>query len=80
MNQAEQYWMKQSPYIQGMLAIAMNHVFPVVKPLSKFKNTQLDIIHSLKENAVEDAVKGMYWKNNTPGFYWYQSHWKHNHF
>lgn len=56
-----------------MIAIALNRLWPVIKPVSKFKNVQLDIINSLKENAVEDAVKGMYWKNNTTGYYWYQS-------
>ena len=57
-QQAEQYWMKQSPYMEAMLAVSLNRLFPVMKPSSKFKNTQLDIIHSLKENAVTDALKG----------------------
>ncbi len=72
-QQAEQYWMKQSPYMQGMLAVAFNRIFPAMKPGTKFKNTPLDIIHSLKENAVEDSIKGMYWKNNLNGYYWYES-------
>lgn len=72
-KQAEQYWMKQSPYLQGMIALALNRLLPIIKPLSKFKNPQLDIIKSLKENAVNDMEKGIYWKNNSSGYYWYQS-------
>ena len=68
MKQAEQYWMKQSPYLQGMIALALNRLLPVIKPLSKFKNSQLDIIKSLKENAVNDMERGMYWKNNSSGY------------
>ena len=73
LQQSEEYWMKQSPYLQGMIAVSLNRLFPVMKPLAKFKNIQLDIIHSLKENAVTDSVKGMYWKNNAAGYYWYDS-------
>ncbi|SFP59042.1 TonB-dependent outer membrane receptor, SusC/RagA subfamily, signature region [Parafilimonas terrae] len=73
MKQAEQYWMKQTPYLQGMVALALNRLLPVMQPLSKFKNSQLDIIKSLKENAVKDVEKGIYWKNNSSGYYWYQS-------
>ncbi|MGN6213046.1 alpha-2-macroglobulin family protein [Parafilimonas sp.] len=72
-KQAEQYWMKQPPYLQGMIALALNRLVPVIKPLSKFKSPQLDIIKSLKENAVNDMERGMYWKNNSSGYYWYQS-------
>jgi hypothetical protein len=73
LQQAEEHWTKQSPYLQGMLAIALNNLFPVVKPTTKFKNTQLDILTSLKENAVVDSAKGTFWKNNSNGYYWYQS-------
>ena len=70
--QAEKYWATQSPYMQGMLAIALNNLFPVIKPLTKVRNTQLDIVNSLKENAVSDSVKGTSWKIND-GYHWYES-------
>lgn len=72
LQQTEKYWTKQNPYMQGMLAVALNNLLPVIKPSTKFKNTQLDIIKSLKENAVVDSAKGTFWKN-TAGYYWYQS-------
>ena len=55
--QAEKYWATQSPYMQGMLAIALNNLFPVIKPLTKVRNTQLDIVNSLKENASATPLK-----------------------
>ena len=72
-KQSDQYWTKQSPYMQGMIAIALNRLLPIAKPLLKFKNTPLAILHSLKENAVIDSSKGAYWKANEDGYYWYQS-------
>jgi uncharacterized protein YfaS (alpha-2-macroglobulin family) len=72
LQQSEKYWTKQSPYLQGMLAIALNNLLPVIKPPTKFKNTQLDILKSSKENAVVDSAKGTFWKNSN-SYYWYQS-------
>lgn len=72
LQQTEKYWTKQNPYMQGMLALALNNLLPAMKPAIKFKNPQLDIIKSLKENAVVDSAKGTFWKNSK-GYYWYQS-------
>lgn len=72
LDQSQKFWTKQSPYMQGMIAIALNNLFPVVMNSPKVKNTQLDIIKSLKENAVRDSIKGAFWKMNS-GYFWYQS-------
>jgi uncharacterized protein YfaS (alpha-2-macroglobulin family) len=38
-----------------------------------YKTSARTIIHNLKETSVEADEMGMYWKNNNPGWYWYQS-------
>ena len=64
-EQAKKYWLKQSRYMQGMIALAL------------FRNgdtkTANAIIASLKENAVTHEEMGMYWKDIRSGYYWYQA-------
>jgi uncharacterized protein YfaS (alpha-2-macroglobulin family) len=48
-----------------MIAIALER--------SGDKKTPAAIIKSMKENAIMDEEMGMYWKNNTAGYYWYQA-------
>ncbi|WP_343688770.1 alpha-2-macroglobulin family protein [Chitinophaga sp.] len=56
--QAKKFWLQQTTYTQAMLAIVLND-----------KN----IIRSLKENATNNQEMGMYWKNVTAGYWWYQA-------
>ncbi|WP_343669822.1 alpha-2-macroglobulin family protein [Chitinophaga sp.] len=58
LGQAKKYWLQQSTYTQAMLAIVLN---------------DKAIIRSLKENATNNAEIGMYWKNVTAGYWWYQA-------
>lgn len=63
--QAMKYWNTQSVYMKGMIAATL------------FRNyfrtyTYKNIIPSILENAVEDEAKGMYFKNSSWGYYWYQ--------
>lgn len=64
-NQASQYWVNKSRYMQAMLALALHRW--------QTKQTPADIIKSLKENALYNEEMGMYWKENTGGYYWYQA-------
>ncbi|WP_142685630.1 alpha-2-macroglobulin family protein [Chitinophaga polysaccharea] len=63
--QQQKYWSKQSRYAQGMIA------------LSQFKKndqvTPAAILKSLKENAMNSKEMGMYWKDVTGGYNWYQA-------
>lgn len=64
-GQAKKYWLDNNRYMQGMTAIAMNRL--------NEKQTALDIIKSLKENAISNEEMGMYWKDINEGYYWYQA-------
>jgi uncharacterized protein YfaS (alpha-2-macroglobulin family) len=64
-GQAKKYWLPQSRYMQGMIALGLNRLGD--------KLTPADIIKSLKENAIFNEEMGMYWKDMTGGYYWYQA-------
>ena len=63
-GQAQQYWLENSRYMQGMIALALHR--------GEVKEVPMDIIRSLKENALLSEELGMYWKN-TSGWWWYQA-------
>jgi hypothetical protein len=63
-KKAQQGWVKANRYLQGMTALALYRTGDV--------QTAKDILASLKENAIRDAEKGMYWKGMEEGYYWYQ--------
>lgn len=64
-SQVKLFWLKQSRYMQGMIA------------LSLFRNgdriTPKAILSSLKENSTSNEEMGMYWKDNRWGYYWYEA-------
>ncbi|HLC83084.1 MAG TPA: hypothetical protein VJI69_04575, partial [Bacteroidia bacterium] len=63
--QAKKYWLQNSRYMQGMIALAQHR--------NKDTKTPQDILKSLKENALYSEEMGMYWKENYDGFYWYEA-------
>ena len=65
-QQSMKFWNKQSEYMKAMIAAAL---YRTNQQTFAYKN----IVPSILENAVEDSAKGMYWKNNAWGYYWYQS-------
>lgn len=65
-QQAMKYWQNQSEYMKGMISMALLRTNQKAYVLSK-------IYPSIIENAVTTAERGMYWKNNQWGYYWYQS-------
>ncbi len=64
-SQAQKYWLSQSKYLQGMTALALYRFGD--------KQTPAKIVKSLKEHSIHKDEMGMYWKDNTAGYYWYQA-------
>lgn len=64
-KQAQQQWLQYSKYMQGMIALALFRTGDVY--------TAKNIIASLKETAIRDDAKGMYWKGMEGGYYWWQA-------
>ncbi len=64
--QAKQFWLTQSKYDQGMIAIALHRIKDATTPKA--------ILKSLTENSISNEEFGMYWKEfNTGGYYWWQA-------
>ncbi len=65
LQQADKYWISQSHYMQGMISLVL------------FRNNKIttakDVLKSLKEKSITHKELGMYWKENTGGWYWYQA-------
>ncbi len=66
-GQIKKYWLQNSKYMQGMIALALHRGKDVATPKA--------IIKSLKENAIYKEEMGMYWKDwaNGGGYYWHQA-------
>ena len=64
-RQAQKYWLSYGLYEQGLLAL-ISHRHNDLEMARK-------IIRSLDENSIKSAEMGMYWKNNTGGWHWYQA-------
>ncbi len=64
-GQAKKYWTKRSLYAKGMLALVLHRMDDI--------STSKKILRSLKENSVVSEEMGMYWKENTGSWYWYQA-------
>jgi uncharacterized protein YfaS (alpha-2-macroglobulin family) len=64
-KKAQTDWLQQNKYMQGMIALALNRTGDV--------QTAKNIIASLKQNAISDEEKGMYWKGMEEGYYWYNA-------
>ncbi|MCX6318570.1 MAG: MG2 domain-containing protein [Bacteroidetes bacterium] len=64
-KQAQQYWPGQSKYMQGMIALAMHRTGDTKTPA--------EILKSLKETSITNEEMGMYWKDQSNGWFWYQA-------
>lgn len=65
-GQSQKYWLSQSKYMQGMIALALHR--------TKDEKTAKAITASLQQNAIVNEEMGMYWKEfTTGGYYWYQA-------
>ncbi len=64
-KQAREAWIQGGKYMQGMIALALFRTGDV--------QTGKDIIASLKQTAIRDEERGMYWKGMEGGYYWWQA-------
>lgn len=65
-DQSKTYWLSQSKYMQGMIALA--------KERTGDHQTASAIIRSLREFSINSDEMGMYWTEfSNRGYYWYQS-------
>src|SRR5439155_24757215 len=64
-KQTRLYWTKQNKYMQGMIALLFSR--------SGDTKTATDILRSLKETAIVNEELGMYWKDQSNGWFWYQA-------
>ncbi|MCX6290886.1 MAG: MG2 domain-containing protein [Bacteroidetes bacterium] len=64
-EQCQKYWLSNGEYLQGMIALALYRYDDKLIPS--------DILKSLKENSQHSEELGMYWKNNSGGYYWMQA-------
>jgi Bacterial Alpha-2-macroglobulin MG10 domain/Alpha-2-macroglobulin family/MG2 domain len=64
-KQAQQFWTKQSKYMQGMTALALGRTGDAKTPVA--------ILKSLKETSITNEELGMYWKDLNGGWFWYEA-------
>ena len=64
-SRAQATWTKQSKYMQGMIALALFR--------TNDQKTPLNILRSLKETSITHEELGMYWKENSGGWFWHQA-------
>lgn len=65
LSQIQKYWLKRSLYSKGLMAL-VTHRFDDAKTANK-------ILKSLEETSITSEELGMYWKENTGSWYWYQA-------
>ncbi|NNK73921.1 MAG: alpha-2-macroglobulin [Flavobacteriaceae bacterium] len=65
LDQIDSYWLNKSLYSKGLMTLISN----------RFSRTQTAnaILRSLKETSITSEELGMYWKENSSSWYWYQS-------
>jgi Bacterial Alpha-2-macroglobulin MG10 domain/Alpha-2-macroglobulin family/MG2 domain len=76
LKQETQYWLQNSKYDQGMIALTIHRQKDLSpSPLGKAgMGLPVAILKSLRENSITKEEFGMYWKEfNTCGYYWYQA-------
>lgn len=64
-GRAQQTWVGQSKYMQGMIALALYRTDDT--------KTAAAVLKSLKETSINNEELGMYWKDQTSGWFWYQA-------
>jgi uncharacterized protein YfaS (alpha-2-macroglobulin family) len=64
-SQIKKYWISRSLYAKGLMALVVDRMDD--------KTTSAKILKSLKENSITSNELGMYWKENTNSWHWYQA-------
>lgn len=65
LSQAKKYWKNKNLYSRGMLALITNRY--------NENETSGKILRALEENSIISEELGMYWKENTNSWHWYQA-------
>ncbi|PNQ75480.1 alpha-2-macroglobulin [Hanstruepera neustonica] len=65
LSQIQKYWLSRSLYSKGLMALIAHRM--------EDDATAGKILKSLKENSITNEELGMYWKENTASWYWYQA-------
>ncbi|MHB1106419.1 MAG: alpha-2-macroglobulin family protein, partial [Lutibacter sp.] len=64
-KQSASYWKEFNLYSKGMIALVQHR--------NQNKTAASAILKSLKENSITSEELGMYWKENTPSWFWHQA-------
>jgi len=64
-TQIQKYWLSRSLYSKGLMALVSHR--------ANDSKTADKILKSAKENSITSDELGMYWKDNTSSWYWYQA-------
>ena len=65
LSQIQKYWLSRSLYSKGLMTLITHRIGD--------NKTASSILNSLKENSITSEELGMYWKENTASWYWYQA-------
>jgi hypothetical protein len=64
-SRIQQTWTKHNKYMQGMIALTLFRSADIKTPFA--------ILKSLQETSVNNEELGMYWKENSGGWFWHQA-------
>jgi hypothetical protein len=64
-DRAQKTWTKQNKYMQGMIVLALGRTGNAATPAA--------ILKSLKETSINNEELGMYWKDATRSWWWYEA-------
>ncbi|MEZ5082907.1 MAG: alpha-2-macroglobulin family protein [Bacteroidales bacterium] len=64
-GQAKKYWVERQNFQKGLISLSMHR--------SNEVNVASMILASIKEHALYSDEMGMYWRDNTAGWYWYEA-------
>lgn len=64
-SRTQQTWTKQTKHMQGMISLALFRTGDTKTPVV--------ILKSLKETSINNEELGMYWKENSGGWFWHQA-------
>jgi len=64
-SQIKKYWLSRSLYAKGLMALVVDRM--------NDSTMSAKILKSLIENSIISDELGMYWKENTNSWYWYQA-------
>lgn len=65
LGQARTYWTDRNLYSKGLIALILHRAGD--------EASAQRILRALEENSVRSKELGMYWKENTPSWYWHQA-------